>query len=174
MDGFWKISVPAIPCISINANAPDKSVKNKGSERVIPIHPKLIDMGFLYYVEYRRREQKRKLFDFAEIKRGLYNSQVQHWFARYLDKIGMSDPSKVFHSFRHTFETMATEKRIPPQYQNAICGWAEQGIGQRVYAHKKDIKIMLEELSKIDYPINRELNALGKEFMDSYAARWKE
>ena len=32
---------------------------------------------------------------------------------------------------------------------------------------------MLEELGKIDYPINRELNALGKEFRDSYAAKWK-
>ena len=160
-----------IPCISINANAPDKSVKNKGSERVIPIHPKLIDMGFLYYVEYQRREHKVKLFDFAKIKRGLYNCQVQHWFARYLDKIGMSDPSKVFHSFRHTFETMATEKRIPPQYQNAICGWAEQGIGQRLYAHKKDMKVMFEEISKIEYPINRELNNLKKEFMDSYVMR---
>jgi integrase len=157
-----------IPCISINANAPDKSVKNKGSERVIPIHPKLIDMGFLYYVEYQRKEHKLKLFDFAKIKRGLYNSQVQHWFARYLDKIGLSEPSKVFHSFRHTFETMATEKKIPPQYQNAICGWAEQGIGQRLYAHKKDVRVMLEEISKIEYPINRELNNLKKEFMDSY------
>jgi integrase len=160
-----------IPCISINANAPDKSVKNKGSERVIPIHPKLIDMGFLYFVEYQRREHKIKLFDFAKIKRGLYNCQVQHWFARYLDKIGMSEPSKVFHSFRHTFETMATEKRIPPQYQNAICGWAEQGIGQRLYAHKKDVRVMLEEISKIEYPINRELNNLKKAFMDSYVMK---
>lgn len=163
-----------IPCININDNGEDKSLKNKGSNRIIPIHPKLLDMGFLIYVEYQRREHKKKLFDLVRIKNGMYGRPVQAWFARYLDKIGITGKDKVFHSFRHTFETMATEKKIPPQYQNAICGWAEQGIGQRVYAHKKDIKIMLEELSKIDYPINRELNALGKEFMDSYAARWKE
>ena len=160
-----------IPCISINANAPDKSVKNKGSERVIPLHPKLIHMGFLLFVEYQRKNKVQKLFGFTKIKRGLYNSQVQHWFARYLDKIGITDPSKVFHSFRHTFETMATEKRIPPQYQNAICGWSEQGIGQRIYAHKKDVRIMLEEISKIEYPINRELNELAKSFKDSYICR---
>ena len=77
----------------------------------------------------------------------------------------------MFHSFRHTFETMAVEKRIPSEYQNAICGWTEHGIGQRIYAHKKDISIMLEEISKIEYPINRELNELKKEFMDSYVIR---
>ena len=157
-----------IPCISINANAPDKSVKNKGSERVIPLHPKLIEMGFLHYVEYQRKEHKRKLFDLKQIKNGMYGSPVQHWFARYLDSIGITETTKVFHSFRHTFETMATEKRIPPQYQNAICGWSEQGIGQRIYSHKKDINIMLEEISKINYPINRELSELKKSFMDSF------
>ena len=157
-----------IPCISINANGPDKSVKNKGSERVVPIHKKLIEMGFLAFVEYQRRNKVPKLFGFRKIKRGLYNSQVQHWFARYLDKIGITESSKVFHSFRHTFETMATEKRIPPQYQNAICGWAEHGIGQRIYAHKKDVNIMQEELNKISYPINRELSELKKSFMDSF------
>ena len=160
-----------IPCISINDNAPDKSVKNKGSNRIIPIHPKLLEMGFLYYVEFQRKEHKRKLFDLTIIKGGKYNSQTQHWFARYLDRIKITSKTKVFHSFRHTFETMATEKRIPPQYQNAICGWSEEGIGQRVYAHKKNMKVMLQEISKVSFPINRELSELKKSFMDSFVMR---
>ncbi len=161
-----------IPCLSINDRGEDKSLKNKGSNRVIPIHPKLINMGFLQYVEYQRKNGKGKLFsDLNRQKRGLYGRSVQSWFARHLDRLGIKDKSKVFHSFRHTFETMAVEKRIPSEYQNAICGWTEHGIGQRIYAHKKDISIMLEEISKIEYPINRELNELKKEFMDSYVIR---
>lgn len=101
----------------------------------------------------------------------VYAGPVQHWFARYLDRLKITDKSKVFHSFRHTFETKAVEKKIPAEYQNAICGWTDQGIGQRLYAHKKDMNIMLEELSKINYPINQELNGLKKEFMDSYVVR---
>ena len=160
-----------IPCISINANTPDKSVKNDGSQRVIPIHPKLLDMGFLYYVAYQRRQHKTKLFDLTRIKNGMYGRTVQAWFARYLDSIDITESTKVFHSFRHTFETMAVEKKIPAEYQNALCGWTDQGVGQRLYAHKKDMNIMLEELSKIYYPINRELNELKKEFMDCYVMR---
>ena len=43
---------------------------------------------------------------------------VQGWFARYLDKIGITAKDKVFHSFRHTFETNAVENRVPMEYQN--------------------------------------------------------
>ena len=161
-----------IPCISINDREKDKSVKNKGSIRVIPIHPKLIEMGFLEYVEYQRRENEKKLFfTLKRQKRGLYNRSIQAWFGRYLDQLGIRDKSKVFHSFRHTFETKAVDKRIPAEYQNAICGWTDRGIGQRIYAHKKDIKVMLEEISKISYPINRELSELQASFMDSYVVR---
>ena len=91
-----------------------------------------------------------------------YSGQIQHWFGRYLDKLNITDKSKVFHSFRHTFETMAVEKKIPAEYQNAICGWTDRGIGQRIYDRKKDVTVVREEISKIEYPINRELRELKK------------
>ena len=47
----------------------------------------------------------------------MYGRSIQAWFARYLDKIGIPEESKVFHSFRHTFETKAVEVRIPAEYQ---------------------------------------------------------
>ncbi len=162
-----------IPCFSINSNDKDKSLKNKSSNRVIPIHPKLIEMGFLNYVEYQRRNQQEKLFsELTKTKRNGYGKIIQSWFARHLDHLGITGNDKVFHSFRHTFETKAVEKRIPAEYQNAICGWTDSGTGQRVYAHKKDIKIMLEELTKINYPINRELSELKKSFMDCFVMRY--
>ena len=130
-------------------------------------------MGFLSYVEYQRRNQQEKLFsELTKTQRNGYGKIIQSWFARHLDHLGITGNDKVFHSFRHTFETKAVEKRIPAEYQNAICGWTDSGIGQRVYAHKKDIKIMLEELSKINYPINRELSELKKSFMDSFVMRY--
>ncbi|MBR6411631.1 MAG: site-specific integrase [Alphaproteobacteria bacterium] len=161
-----------IPCISINDNGNDKSVKNRGSKRVIPIHPKLLQMGFLYFVEYQRQEKQTKLFgNCVKQSRNGFGGPIQHWFGRYLDSIGIKSKTKVFHSFRHTWETKAVEKRIPAEYQNAICGWTDQGIGQRLYAHKKDIRIMLSELKKINYPIQKEMSKLHMSFMDSYVIR---
>ncbi|MBE6449937.1 MAG: site-specific integrase [Alphaproteobacteria bacterium] len=162
-----------IPCFSINANGKDKTLKNKGSERIIPIHPKLIEMGFLSYVEYQRKRKEKKLFScLNQIKRGRYSRTVQAWFARHLDELHMSGKDKVFHSFRYTFETKAVEKKIPTEYQNALGGWVDYGVGQRIYGKKKDIKVLLEEISKISYPIHKELKGLEEQFRDSYVFRW--
>lgn len=158
-----------IPCFSINGNSPDKSVKNSDSNRIVPIHPQLIKMGFMLFVEYRSRDGKQKLFfDTVEKKSGIYKKSIGNWFGRYLDQIGIKDAKKVFHSFRHTFMTKAIEKRMLTEYQNALGGWADQGIGQKVYGRKKEIRVMLEELSKVTYPIQKELRELEREFKGSY------
>ena len=157
-----------IPCFDINANGKDKHLKNKTSERVIPIHPVLIDLGFLQYVQYRRKEKEKKLFDFEKTDRSGYGNLIQHWFSRYLKTTGVKQPGKVFHSFRHTFATKAVEKRVLLEYQNALGGWADYGIGQRIYAKHKNIKVMLEELSKISYPLSKELKEFKEAFKKSY------
>ena len=162
------VSKKGIPCISINSEGNNKSVKNKTSERIIPIHPVIIDLGFLRYVDFQRRSKKNKLFGLNHSNHNGYGTAVQHWFGHYLDSINLSSPDKVFHSFRHTFETKAVEKRIPAEYQNALCGWADRGIGQRLYGKTKDIKVMLEELSKISYPLSKELKEFKKMIRTSF------
>ena len=42
----------------------------------------------------------------------------------------------------------------------------------KMYAHKKDIRVMKEEISKINYPIKKELAELKKSFMDSFVMRY--
>lgn len=161
-----------IPCMSINDDGDDKSVKNSSSKRIIPIHPKLVDMGFLSYVDYQRKNKHKKLFpELTRTKQNGYARVIQGWFGRYLDKIGIRDKKKVFHSFRHTFETKAVEIKVPIEYQNAICGWTDRGVGQRIYGRKKNINVTFEEISKINFPVKRELNELKKKFMDSYVMK---
>lgn len=163
------ISHHKVPCFSINDNGNDKAVKTKSSNRIIPIHPQLIKMGFLSYVQFQSLNHKKKLFvEKSEIVSGRYYRAISQWFARYIDDLGIKDPSKVFHSFRHTFATKAIEKRVPTEYQNSLGGWVEQGIGQKIYGKDRDIKIMLEELTKITFPIQKELKVLEEEFRSSW------
>lgn len=161
-----------IPCISINNRGEDKSVKNFTSERIIPIHPALLELGFLRYVEFQRKSKQKKLFsELNQTDRGKYTRAVQGWFARYLDKLGITGSDKVFHSFRHTFETKAVEVKIPAEYQNAICGWADRGTGQRIYGRTKDIKVVLNEISKIKYPLSKELKEMKQLILDSFICK---
>jgi integrase len=48
--------------ISINDDAEDKSLKTKASEREVPIHSKLIEFGFLNYVNQVRTLGHKRLF----------------------------------------------------------------------------------------------------------------
>ena len=59
------------------------------------------------------------------------------------------------------------------EYQNALCWWTDKGIGQRLYGKHKDINVMLEELSKISYPLQKELKGLEDNFKTSYVFRMK-
>ncbi|MFI3242583.1 MAG: hypothetical protein R3Y43_08465 [Alphaproteobacteria bacterium] len=77
---------------------------------------------------------------------------VLKWFGRYLDKIDITSKKKVFHSFRHTFETKCVEKKITAEIQNQICGWVNKGVGQRIYNKGLDIKDLYKEIKKIQYP----------------------
>ena len=82
------------------------SLKNRSSQRDVPLHPELIRCGFLEYVENRRKKPGDRLF--PELDRGSdgkWSSAYSKWMGRYLrETIGITDSRKVFHSFRHTFK----------------------------------------------------------------------
>jgi integrase len=51
-----------IPCIDINKKAPGAKLKNKSAARLIPIHPELVRLGFLEYVECLRKVRTERLW----------------------------------------------------------------------------------------------------------------
>ena len=73
--------------------------KTDASDRHIPIHPDLIKLGFLEFVETRRLKNKDQLFDISKAEGG---KLVSKWYTSYKKKIGLNDKYKVFHSFRPT------------------------------------------------------------------------
>jgi integrase len=91
----------------------ERDLKTEGSKRLVPIHPKLIALGFLDYVAKLRAAGETYLFpdlpndDKAATRRftkwrGLWtcaNSKAQS-----IDGKGFDDPRKSFHSFRHSFK----------------------------------------------------------------------
>lgn len=96
------IKLDEVPNISVNDEA-DKLVKNVDSHRRIPIHPKLIEMGFLDYVKSVKDAGKERLFWLLKPHRGAYAHYPGKWFQTFNRKYVTSDPKKVFHSLRHGF-----------------------------------------------------------------------
>ncbi|WP_225138821.1 site-specific integrase [Pseudomonas putida] len=107
----------------IDSNVPgSRSLKNEPSKRKIPIHPKLIELGFLEYVAQRKASKEKKLWDGLSWKeKGHYGALATQFFCRldgpggYLHHLGIhqvANDKKNFHSFRHTLITKLRNEAI--------------------------------------------------------------
>ena len=121
-DGIW--------CINFLENHPIKHLKNEASERKVPIHSQLLDLGFVDYVQRRKKELGAKGTDFifpkCQSKNGLYNNKytVREIF-KYLLDIGVKKESKDsydFHSFRKNASIAMQDAGISQSYINDIIG----------------------------------------------------
>ncbi len=120
----------------INKNSADKRLKTKTSKRLVPIHPALIDMGFLDYVEDIKRIDKDRLFPhLAHHGRGGYGVQPGRNFATYLTSLKITAKEKVFHSFRHTFgNTLKQLYEVSEEGRSELMGHAHRNINADVYS----------------------------------------
>lgn len=99
-------------------------VKTESSVRRIPVHPKLIELGFIEFVETTRTSPC--IFHAITLDRdGKITGTWGKWFInQYLRKdCGIpTDKRLVFHSFRHTFKHLARLAGIPKDVNDAFTG----------------------------------------------------
>lgn len=83
----------------------EKSLKTKGSFRVVPVHSKLVKMGFIEHIERQRKAGERRVFPEAERnERGHIASKFEKKFGLYLIKLGLKEGRGLsLYSFRHGF-----------------------------------------------------------------------
>lgn len=98
--------VDGIPCLDINRATSDKRLKNDQSKRIIPLHPKLIELGFVDYCDRLRASGYRRVF--PELTYALtparYAKEPIRKMSAMLKRLGMPrDNTRVFHNFRHNF-----------------------------------------------------------------------
>jgi len=109
-----------------------QKVKNLNSERNVPVHPMLVELGFLTYVH----QQAGRLFPALKPdKYGILSTTFSTYFGRYLNEVGVSDPTRVFHSFRHAFidECKLRALLIPAEVREAIVGHLRAAQIEMVY-----------------------------------------
>jgi integrase len=115
----------AIPFIEISeaggnepGSANAKHVKSAAGIRHVPLHPDILELGFADFVASRGKHRKATDRLFHRIRfgsDGQASTVFSKWFARFLDKAGLSDSALVFHSFRHNAED-ALRDALQPQY----------------------------------------------------------
>ena len=143
-DGVWVFDIN---------NSHEKNVKTLSSIRLVPIHPKLIELGLLDYSEGLRKKGEKRLFPELRQRRDGYGQTVSKWYQRYKKNCGIEE-GKTFHSFRHTFITHLKHKQVDPFMIHELDGHAIDSETMGRYGKRYTPEILLNEaILKIDYGI---------------------
>ena len=155
-------TVENIPCICVTDETDDeegtgrgKSVKNKTSKTTVPIHPRLIEIGFLEFVKMRIGAGDGSQL-FPELPRtpdGRYADIFSKRFRRFLDNAIPGQRVKAsFHSFRHGFRDAERRAKISPEIALRLGRWAAENRTADAYGEGFSMPLLREELAKVDYP----------------------
>ncbi|WP_234149566.1 site-specific integrase [Sphingobium sufflavum] len=99
------------------------AVKNEASMRLVPIHPKLIELGFVDYVQNLPDQSGRVFPELKPVGIGQkLTDKWGQWFTKYKRACGITDKLKVFHSLRHTWKTHAGNMGMPERVQRQFMG----------------------------------------------------
>jgi len=144
-DGIW--------VFDINSAGPEKQLKSKAAKRLIPVHPKLLDLGLLTFVEQLRRRGELRLFPELPVRRDGAGQSASLWFGRYRKSLGLyhQTPKKDFHSFRTTLINTLKQKRLPEPEIAALVGHATETMTFGRYGKPYNPEVMLDVLKQVDF-----------------------
>lgn len=126
IDGIW--------CFDIN-DSDNKTLKTTASKRIVPIHPKLIELGLLdYRNSVEAQGYERLLYQLTYQRGNGYGKNLSRWFnERFLKVLGMKEKTLVFHSFRHAMVTALLHAEVEEPLVKAIVGHKQSGVTLQTY-----------------------------------------
>lgn len=150
MDNIW--------VFDINVKTPDKSLKTESSVRIVPLHPDLISLGLLKYIERIKNNRTKRLWpNLSYTKRWGYRRKFSHWFDSFNRKHLSEDPKKVFHSFRHNFANSLRQDIVPLDVRESLLGHLQPALANTDYVEPLNPRKLLEQgILKLDYEFNLE------------------
>lgn len=145
-DGVWTVT--------FTDQREDQRLKNTSSHRTIPLHSRLIELGFIEYINSVRHE---RVFPELKHQRDGYQTAASKWFARYRNVVlpSASQENKTFHSFRHTVADNLKQKGLSKSPVSALLGHSEDSetFGRYGKAYVMEVLIPITEALSFDVEI---------------------
>lgn len=159
-----------VNCIQFRSDHPIKQLKNDASERLVPIHKQLLDLGFINYINQQKEKLKATDTDFiikkCQTKSGKYNNK---YFTRELSPFFMDIKVKTnnndgfdFHSFRKNISIAMQDAGVGGTYINDIISWEGKNTMEQSYSNHTLAQIK-DEMKKFSY-----------DFLEPHFAKWKK
>jgi integrase len=126
--------------------------KNRAGQGIVPVHPRLIELGFREYLDGLNAKGEAQLF--PKLKGAKLSKNTSRNFGLLLDEVGISDPLKVFHSFRHSVITRLHAARGNTAHVMQLVGHAQSksDVHFGTYTHSISPVELLETLKLLKYP----------------------
>lgn len=138
-----------------------KQLKNDTARRRVPVHSKLIDIGWLDYCDAQRRAGFALLF--PNLRPGGADDRLGHnyskWFTRYRRDAGVYQAGRDFHSFRHSATTFLKRAGVEESVIDELTGHVTLGETAR-YSKGLTIANLKNAIDRLD--IGVDLGRLGE------------
>ena len=148
--GLWVFSINQEDSVQTR-----KSVKKAHHKRLVPIHQRLIDLGFLEFYELQMALGESRLFPELPYRKGKgYIDKFQRWYNRtYKQDCGIQNDKVSFHSLRHNVinylaHTLEVSEDITAHYLGQK---PAGGVQRQRYLKAGEIQKYADILNRVDY-----------------------
>ena len=128
-------------------------VKTESSIRKIPLHPQLIELGFIDYVGNLRKKKKTRVFwELREDRDGFASKVSRHYNEKFLPAIGVWEKhKKVLYCTRHTFINKLYSEKVDENVIKNLVGHEKEFTMKHYGGDPFTPEVLLEEISKVNY-----------------------
>ena len=129
-----------------------RTIKTAEARAELPIHPELLRLGFLEFVEGQRETGLFGLFpDGKASNRGQHGAKLGERFSAHVKALGLEGRKLGMHSFRHNFQDRLRAAELPYSTALALARRKELGSGGD-YGFGLSLAQIAEAIAKIEYP----------------------
>ena len=140
-----------VPHVVIRQNV-NRGLKNAQSQRSVPLHPHLIELGFPEYCAQLRATGDLDLFPDlrpADENRTFGDALHHRWRELLKRQIGPDTSGKVFHSFRHYVISQLKQSRADIDLVRELVGHLHGNVTEDRYADAHDLNALAELVSRL-------------------------
>jgi integrase len=155
--GTWYLNIvatvdddePSDPAASL------KTLKTATSRRKIPLHPELIKIGFLQFVEQRKNASGGPRL-FPDLKADKYGNHASYALKRfretYLPAAIKMEARQSFYSFRHSWRDALRRIDAQPATLQALGAWSQGKLTSDAYGDAGDPDYQVQFIEKVSFP----------------------
>ena len=153
------IKQDGLPCIHVNDSEPLQRLKNEWSNRIIPIHPTLLKLGFTDYVKRVKSKKSKPLFNCVP------SGQDDDWSKNYCQQLGrlsttinlLANNRPSAYSFRHTLIDELKQQEVDEVMVAQLVGHTHKNLTFGKYGKNFPVGLLLKKLTKVNYSIEQDL-----------------